>query len=494
MGHLPFLLRLLLATLVSIGFAAALVALLYATELAYSVWERLAQAPIGLVTLYIAVITALAAAVGWALWRLLRPRPEPGKMRPARPTPASPAEIEGRIAKAAAQGADTGAVRAELARLTQGQREGRLCIALFGEVSSGKSSLVQALLPEARVDIDPRAGTTRRVCHYRWPAPNGEEVEIVDLPGCNDPVEDLEPVSREEALRAHAVVYLTDQDLTRRQHRELLALAALGKPVIVALNKMDWYSEPDLRALRGRIAERVPGCELVALSAGGQREVVRSAAMGQNEVSTEPIPAHVEELLAALARALGQDRAALLRGHKALVLGLAAHKLDLSLAAHRRTRAEEIVRDYARQAVLGALVTVTPGTDLVIQGYLAMGMLRALGELYEVPAHQVDIARLLKLVTRQARKSLPLVLAVVGNAFKAFPGLGTVAGGALHAVGYGLIFESLGRAVAENLAQDGELAERATLRRFEEDLSEDMETRARRLVRLALAPERRGEP
>ena len=200
--------------------------------------------------------------------------------------------------------------------------------------------------------------------------------------------------------------------------------------------------------------------------------------------------------LAALARTLGQDRAALLRGRETVVLGLAAHKLDVSLAAHRDTRAEEIVRDYARQAVVGALVAVAPGTDLVIQGYLAVGMVRSLCELYEVSPPPGDMTRLLRLATKRARKALPMVLAVAGNAFKAFPGLGTVAGGALHAVGYGLIFESLGHALAEGLAREGDLGEQATLQRFEEDLSGDLGTRAERLVRLALGPGKghRNEP
>ena len=83
------------------------------------------------------------------------------------------------------------------------------------------------------------------------------------------------------------------------------------------------------------------------------------------------------------------------------------------------------------------------------------------------------MTRLLRLATKRARKALPMVLAVAGNAFKAFPGLGTVAGGALHAVGYGLIFESLGHALAEGLAREGDLGEQATLQRFEEDLSGD---------------------
>ena len=58
---------------------------------------------------------------------------------------------------------------------------------------------------------------------------------------------------------------------------------------------------------------------------------------------------------------------------------------------------------------------------------------------------------------RQARLTLrtgsSIVLAIAGNALKAFPGLGTLGGGVLHAFAYALIFDSLGRALASSLAE-----------------------------------------
>ena len=47
-------------------------------------------------------------------------------------------------------------------------------------------------------------------------------------------------------------------------------------------------------------------------------------------------------------------------------------------------------------------------------------------------------------------KALPLSLAVAGNGLKAFPGVGTVAGGLVHAVAYGLIFDALGRSLVHD--------------------------------------------
>ena len=46
-----------------------------------------------------------------------------------------------------------------------------------------------------------------------------------------------------------------------------------------------------------------------------------------------------------------------------------------------------------------------------------------------------------------------MVVAVIGNGLKAFPGLGTLSGGALHAIAYGLLFDRLGHALLESLEQ-----------------------------------------
>ena len=78
------------------------------------------------------------------------------------------------------------------------------------------------------------------------------------------------------------------------------------------------------------------------------------------------------------------------------------------------------------------------------------------------------------------------MLAVAGNGLKAFPGLGTVAGGMLHAVAYGLIFDSLGKAVAHTLETRGELQPAPAVLLFEEKLGEDLESRARKFARMAL--------
>ena len=66
-------------------------------------------------------------------------------------------------------------------------------------------------------------------------------------------------------------------------------------------------------------------------------------------------------------------------------------------------------------------------------------------------------------------------------------------GGAIHAVVYGLVFESLGKAIARSLESRGDLVSGPTLRMFEDNLSEDLEARARRLAQLVWTRQRDGE-
>ena len=142
------------------------------------------------------------------------------------------------------------------------------------------------------------------------------------------------------------------------------------------------------------------------------------------------------------------------------------------------------LKNSTRKAVFGALASVSPGSDLVIQGVLGTQMIKGLCGLYDVPVRQLDIDSLLDFSTGQIKKSVPLLLAVAGNGMKAFPGIGTITGGVTHAVAYGLIFDSLGRAVNKTLQKRGKLKPAPTAITFKEMLSEDLESRAKLFAKL----------
>jgi len=228
---------------------------------------------------------------------------------------------------------------------------------------------------------------------------------------------------------------------------------------------------------------------------GGEQEVLRILPDGTEELQLRKMPAQVEELQQALQRRIDDDPELLERLRDSAVFTLAARRLEQAEDEYRRKRSDELVTEYSRKAVVGAMAAVAPGSDLLIQGYLGVSLIKELSELYGVPVRKADRDRLLSLVSKEIGKTMTLVLAVSGNALKAFPGVGTLAGGVMHAVAYGLIFQSLGRAVARSFESRGELHPLQTARTFKETLGEDLEISARDFAEMALqmAREKKAE-
>ena len=487
--------RLLLGVGASVGVAVLLVLVLYITDLGLSVWERLQRAPTTFWIIYLLILGALSVGGAYVVWRVLRWGRPAGKSRSiAPPKPPDEATLREQLNRREAAGVQVDAIRRELEELQRRRAAGEIIVAVFGEISAGKSSLIRALLPGTDIAVDVRGGTTRRVTYYTWTSTAGDRLILADLPGLNEADGMLDQTARDEALRAHVVIYVCEGDLTRDQYRALRTLADLGSPLIVALNKMDRFTERELELVRERLAERVgERIDVAPVQCGGVEEVTRIYHDGREETTLRERNPRVEELRRALQRYLDTDPQVLDSLRDAAVFVLAQQKLDAAVAQHRREKAEAIVQSYARKAVFGALAAVSPGTDILIQGYLGINLLKELCALHEVPAREMDMQRFLDLAGNQIKRSLNLLLALVGNVFKAFPGVGTVVGGMMHAVVYGLIFESLGKAVARSLESRGDLVSGPTLRMFEDNLSEDLEARAKRLAQLVWVRQRDGE-
>ncbi|MFM1892249.1 MAG: hypothetical protein RLZ44_1326 [Pseudomonadota bacterium] len=491
----PRNLRLLIALGVLVLALAALALLLVLGEAALNIQARLSEAPAWQRWAWWGLIGLGSLAVGAVLWRLLLPRRRPADAAAA-PAPPDEGQLLQRLDAAEALGVHTAAVRAELEQLRARRAAGEVHVALFGEISTGKSALVRALLPDAETVSDVRGGTTRALQRYRWTSPAGDALVLTDMPGTAEAQGALDDVARAEALRAHIVLYVCDSDLNRGQRAELDGLLALGKPVVVALNKSDRYSAAELQQLRQRLSEQLaahPGARVVSVSAGARHSVLRVLPDGSEETLERESPPQVDELAAALQRIIDGDLDMLEQLRDSAVFVLAAQQLDAAQALARRERASQLVDGYAKKAVVGALAAITPGADLLIQGWLGTQLVKELGALYGVKVRKLDIDLLLELVQRHVGRTTTLLLAVAGNAFKAFPGIGTLTGGALHAVAYGLIFRTLGKALVTTLETRGELHPVQTATLFKETLGDNLEASAGSLARLALEQARRRD-
>ena len=489
--------RLFAGILILLVFFIGIAALLFVTESALNVWDRLSDGPVVLLYGYVSLLAALGIAAMWLIVRLLVRRRTPASRK--RALGLSRGDIEDRLRKAEEAGVDVDTARKELNELARRQATGSVHICFFGEVSSGKSSLIKAFVPESQPDIDVTAGSTSDVRNYSWRDPQGTEILLTDVPGTGGHDASHSPVALQEAKRAHVVIYVCDGDLTRSESSSVRELLALGKPLILVLNKSDRYSAEEQALLMERLLHRLneigdeaSNSRVVAVSAGGAVEVVSQQADGGEVVERRSRPADIGVLVVAINQMLQQGREDLDKRRDRAVFHLTAEKLDAAEQEYREQQASQIIRSATRRAVVGALAAVSPGTDIVIQGYIGTTMTRSLCKLYGVSPKDVDVEEFLTLSQSRAGKALPLVLAVAGNGLKAFPGIGTVAGGLVHAVAYGLIFDALGRSLVLSLAKHGALKPDVAAGEFEESISEHIEAGVRQVAELALQKDRLG--
>src|SRR5436190_17764041 len=87
------------------------------------------------------------------------------------------------------------ALRQELLNLEKMQEKltgGRVEIAVFGEISTGKSALINALVGEPVAAVNVRGGWTKELGRVDWksgytvPGLEGSKVVLVDTPGLNE--------------------------------------------------------------------------------------------------------------------------------------------------------------------------------------------------------------------------------------------------------------------------------------------------------------------
>ena len=471
--------RWIIAALVLLVAAALAYLLVGATDSALTVWNKLRDAPQWMRIAFLSALGVLGLLAGWTIWRLLTP----GAARKPVAEPIDRTRIEARAAALPAEDPAAALLRDELRDSDARRDSRRLYVALFGDISAGKSALMSAL-SGTTTPSHVVGGTTREVAHADVVLDDGLALDLADVPGTNEVDGDAwARIAKAEAARAHALVYVSDGEPTRAQDADLRRIGRFGKPLLLALNKSDRYSASELTQVLARLRERYADVAMavIPIQAGGTERL--STADG-SEVERARSP-QLQPLVQQLRSIAARDPADFEPAREQSVLAQADETLSAREAELRTQRADACVRKYTRRAVIGALAAVAPGTDLIIQGALGTAMVRELAVIHGLRVRDVDIDGLIDNVGGIARTTASVTLAIAGNALKAFPGLGTVGGGLVHAVAYGLVFDSLGRAVATTLSQANTLDRKATLDAFEAQLQRPSRERLAMLVGIA---------
>ncbi len=467
------------------AFIALFLALFFFVEFAgflFAIQQKYADAPTWLIAVYIGGVAVIALVGLVLIAKLAKFGTKPQQAAQAkRREVLDDDSFNAKMQALQAKGADTQHIEDDWKNLLSIRAQEAVTVALFGEINSGKSSLISALTG-AETGVSARGGRTQTIAHYPLTYQQ-RQYELIDMPGLNEVGEARlgEDLVREKAVKSHVVVWLMDEEMTQSAYAHYQYLKTFDKPIIIAINKADYYSDSERLSIGERIQSRLQNAIPVVWTCSATTKMVeRHYEDGRVESQEVAIAPQIGELIGAI-ESLTFDRLTLDNRLNDSYFRQLEIDMEQSLSQVRQSRAEQIVKSYSQKAIFGGMAAVGPGTDVLLQGYLGMGMAKELCKLYDVDVKSVDLEGTLAMLNDKMKKELAVVLALVGNVLKAFPGIGTVAGGVAHAVAYGLIFESVGKAMTACLEKHNGLNQAQLTNELQGQIgqmSDNLETRA----------------
>ena len=273
---------------------------------------------------------------------------------------------------------------------------GRVEIVIFGEISTGKSALINALVGSQVSAVDVRGGWTKEVWHVAWsgagytiPGFAQSQVILIDTPGINEvgggPRGEM---ARDAAQRADLILFVTDSDLNETEYSALVELATFHKPILLILNKIDLYSPPQrerlLEVLRvDRLANILPPDQIITACADPrEKEYIIQSADGKERSEWRKPQVDVAEVKALILKLLEKEGLALVALNGALYAADQSDKIVSLRMSLRKTQAENTIRAYAVSKGLAVGLNPIGVADVMGGSAIDIAMIVHLANLY----------------------------------------------------------------------------------------------------------------
>lgn len=284
----------------------------------------------------------------------------------------------------------------ELEQMAEKLESGRVDIVVFGEISTGKSALINALVGDEIAQVNVQGGWTKDVWHVPWngigycvPGFAESQVVLIDTPGLNevDGAARAE-MARSAAARADLVLFVTDSDLNETEYSALVELAASHKPILLVLNKADLYSRYELEQLlelfRGRrLAGLVEPANIIATQANPREmEFVIEAADGTVRHEWRKPAPKVSELRSRILEVLNAEGKSLIALNAAMFAADKSDRMGALRVRLRETEAAKVIWSYAVTKSLAVALNPLPAIDVLGGSAIDATMVVTLGRIY----------------------------------------------------------------------------------------------------------------
>ncbi len=266
----------------------------------------------------------------------------------------------------------------QLNEMYQKITSGRVEIVIFGEISTGKSAMINALVGKAVAEVDVQGGWTKQVWGTAWEGAGhrlqsleSSEIVLVDTPGINEVGgADRAELAETTARRADLILFVTDSDLNDTEYAALVELAAVNKPIVMVFNKVDLYKESDrknlLDTLKRRVGGLVPDEHFVLTSADPRQiEFVIEDEHGQTKTEWRKPEPDVEQLKTLILQTLEKEGLGLIALNAAMYAADKSDKIAAIRVEMRNKRAEQVIWTMAGTKALVVALNPLPIVDVL---------------------------------------------------------------------------------------------------------------------------------
>jgi small GTP-binding protein len=301
------------------------------------------------------------------------------------------------------------AIRAELAtdyarigQMLDKLERDELHVAVFGRVSAGKSALGNALLQRPAFRVGVLHGTTTTAEPARLDEASNHGLVLIDTPGINElDGEAREKLAFEVAEVCDLVIFVADGDLTRDELDALRTLAATQRPVLLALNKVDRFTDGERDNLIDHLRQRTVGLvqphDVIAVAA----DPAPTRVFVGEQVSAQHAPPRVDALRERLLAIAQRDGKTLNALHAGLFASRLSDQVGQHIAHSRRALADRVIAQYCLAKGVAVALNPIPVADLLAAAGLDAAMVVQLSRVYGLPLTRSESGRLVAVVTAQ---------------------------------------------------------------------------------------------
>jgi GTPase len=286
---------------------------------------------------------------------------------------------------------------------------GRVDIVLFGEVSSGKSALINALVGKYVAEVDVRGGWTKEAWRVGWGVPHrirglhSSQLVLIDTPGINEVQDEgRAKLALDSARGSDLILFVTDADLNAREFDALAGLAAANKPMILAFNKKDLYTpaqrERIMDVLRNERLPHVIGPEDIVMTAADplEREVIFELQDGATRVEWRKPKPDVEQLKIRILEVLDREGKALIALNASLFAADTSDKLASAKVRLRDKHAQSAIWTFAVTKAIAVATNPVPLLDVGGGLIVDTSMVGTLADIYGLPMSRRNAAGLIR--------------------------------------------------------------------------------------------------